>query len=169
MDWNNLLSGLLGAVVGSITTLVATIMSNKHEREWRETDRKEANKVLKHEESIRSRDQDMEYKNKLLGILNSFRTEIDENIAILSSTLYEKTILSKESWNINKGEIGRFPNGIKVLLVSTYSQISRYNSLLEEERVKVPYGNGGMDGRIQRVASEMKTCLESAKKELMIL
>lgn len=150
----NLLSGLLGSIVGSLIGYKGAMNA--------------AREQINHLYDLEKQKRKLELKDQEAQILRSLIVEAQENNEIATSwkTNHAKTLMNKESWNLYKGSIRSLASDLRVILLKAYSEINRYNALVEYDRMKIPFGHGGMDAAIQQQAAVVKTALTELLSKL---
>jgi len=161
----NLLTSLASGLVGSILgALVGGWISYKGAMD---SAKRTIDALYKQELKKRHEDE----KDKLKLVLRSLLTEAQENKKITENwkVVHSKPQLNNEAWNIFKGSIDHLPQEIQEKLIAVYAEIKKYNSLVDYDKIKVPYGVGSMDASIQTEAQNMQTKLNGLITDLTVL
>ena len=140
----SLLSGLIGSIIGAI---VGGYLSYKGAMDSAKT---QIEHLYKQEKEKRDYKEKQEEKIMFASILGEVKENLD--LATKWQTSYSKSILSIETWSIYKGMIIYLPTTLQEKLIKAYTEIKRYNSLVDYDRARVAIGHGMLDQSIQQQA-----------------
>lgn len=155
----SLISGLVGAVVGGLFTLLATVHSI----------RRSAEEALALDAKKRKRDQSNQFKTAKKALL----TETKENLESINhwKRYRGKFRFTAEAWTLYKHHIVDLSHSLQDLLLKAYTEMERYNTLISYD-IHVDYGTGYYDSEIERrigvVAEDLRALVKSLESELDI-
>jgi hypothetical protein len=149
----SLVSGLIGAVIGGLFTLLASSRSV----------RVAAEKSFELEKERRGLDRKDSIKNMLCGL----KTETYENLDSISSweTYRSKFRFSSDTWIIYKHLIPELQLALQETLIKAYTRISKHNTSIDYD-LRIPFGLGAKDAEIERMVVNVKEALINLKTEL---
>lgn len=156
----NLISGLLGSVIGAGATIYAT------KRTIQQTTQ-EAFKLEKQKREWDKKDAQEKEQATTKSIVFSLYHETKENLKSIElwSSYRRKFRFSRDSWDSAKPYVQNLPEALQNALVTAYAQMRRHNSMIDYD-LRVPWGLGSMDAEIERQVNETKTSLDDLKKQL---
>ena len=138
----NLLSGLVGSIIGAGVGAWATLKASKES----------LNGLYKQEKERRK----YEERKQNTTVIHALFKELKENQAI-AQEWQNKTntvLMSREAWATYKGHVSFMPEELQGKLLYTYSLVSDYNSLVEYDRYKLSHGAGYVDDKMRGAAEK---------------
>lgn len=150
----SLISGLLGALIGGYLSYRGAMDATK----------KNIEALYEHERRRRVYDKEKQGRAMLEAIIAESKQNL--NLAKKWATSHSKTPFGTEAWALFKGAIDYLDSELQEKVLSLYSEIARYNALVDYDKAVVPYGHGSMDNAIQQQAEVVKTTLEPLISEL---
>ena len=150
----SLISGLLGALIGGFLSYRGAMDATK----------KNIEALYEHERKRRVFDKEKQGRAMLEAVIAESKQNI--NLAIKWITSHSKTPFSTEAWSLFKGAIDYLDSDVQEKVLALYSEIARYNALVDYDKAVVPFGSGAMDSAIQAQAGVIKTMLEGLIPEL---
>lgn len=153
MNASSLLSGLLGAIIGALTTWFAS----------RDSIEKTFVKSLELDDKKRKRDEEQNIKLAQSSLL----AEVEENLGSLKiwKRYRGKFRFNTFSWNTYKQFTKFFKPVIREKLIKAYSKIHRFNTLIDYD-LQIPHGSGYNDEEIKRQAEDVEISLKELLKSL---
>jgi len=142
MDWDSLLSGLIGSLLGAVIASVVAFLTAR----WqvKKTIRLQMNwekeRIVEREEK----------QNTLLT--NNIITEIENNIEIAANPKhrYSWIYLSIDIWLEFRGQMEFLPDHVQTQLRAAYICAQQYNTMLDDRRVMRDHVIGGWDEELGR-------------------
>lgn|SRR3990167_912768 len=150
----SLVSGLLGALIGGYLSYKGAMDSAK----------KNIDAIYEQERKRRVYEKEKEGRKMLEALI----AESKQNLILANKwkTHHNKTPFSTESWALYKGSIDYLDGEIQERVLSVYSEINRYNALIDYDKAVVPFGHGSMDQAIQNQAEEVAKLIEPMINDL---
>jgi hypothetical protein len=163
----SLFSGLLGAFIGAIIGYKGTVAAAKkqidflysQERENRTYQEKQQEGVMKHTLLVEIKENLELAQNLAIGDANNVSTYVARDI-------YKGNVLTSEAWDIYKGNITKLSDTLQTKLLQVYIEVRKYNSLIEYERFKIPYGDVQLNPLIEEQAEKVVNACKLAIEEL---
>lgn len=154
--FGNLLSGLIGALIGGVLAYFGAVKS--------------ADKTIKANLKIRESEAATQATQRMSSALISYLAESEQNIKITSRWRVDnaKAKLSDRAWGIYSDQLQVFNLDLQLLLIEVYSDIIRYNSIVDYDMHAVSYGNGSVDFALTNEIDLIKPKLFQLK-ELLIM
>lgn len=155
MDWNNVLSGFVGSVVGAIATMGAT--------HWAITGTVKAN-----EQSFRRQQTD-----EIASIWRGLRIEIQENLAMLTNPaprgLQMKVPFMSGFWQQARSHIHHLPIPHQENLIRAFSLVAQHNELVQYDRHALDWGMGNVNETIGNLQVQVRTAFDEALPHLNLI
>ncbi|MFZ5366500.1 MAG: hypothetical protein ACOZBZ_04420 [Patescibacteria group bacterium] len=154
MELSNLLSGLIGAVIGGLLSYFGSIKAA--EKSIKAVYEQESEKRKEEEEKARA------------STVKRLLAEVNENLALTENIMVNnaKIRFITEAWSTAKGDIYFLSEELQENLQKSYTKIHRYNVLVDYDLGKVSYGGGFLDQPLLKAAEEVKEALLSCKDKL---
>ena len=162
-----LVGTLIGAGVGGYLTYKGAIDAAKkqtdflysQERENRTYQEKQQEGAMMHALKIEIEENLMLAKNLAIGDAENISTYDARDI-------YKGNVLTSEAWDIYKGNITKLSDILQTTLLQVYIEVRKYNSLIEYERIKIPYGDVYLNPLIEEQAKKVVNICQPAIEEL---
>jgi hypothetical protein len=158
----SLLGGLVGAIIGVLGTIYATRSQIKalssQEKENRKYAEEQQDGAMKHALLVEIEENLKLARNLAIGDPKNVSTSQARDI-------YKGNVLTSEAWDIYKGNITKLSATLQTELLGVYIEVRKYNSLIEYERFKIPYGDVQLNPLIEEQAKKVVNACESAIKE----
>ena len=156
----SLLSGFIGSIIGAV---IGGLLSYKGA----------VNAAKKQIDSLYAQEKESRTyaeKQQVEAMTSALATEIEENIYLATNLRsgYSTSLLSTEAWTIYKGNLRALSSSLQLKLLNAYTEIRRFNTLVEYDRLKIAAGNGMMDGTIREHAKKMIDICKAVKEEITI-
>jgi hypothetical protein len=148
LDWNSLLSGLVGAIIGAGISGVATFL----------TSRSEVKKSISLQVAWDRERLEQQDSQRRRSLVRSLLGELLQNIeaAKAPSDHYSWVTLSSESWSLARGEVYFLPTEVQEMLRKAYVAVHRYATKLVDRRVVNDVGRGTWDGTMMQDVSAFR-------------
>ena len=149
--WLNLLSGLIGAVIGAGATILASWFAIM----------KTAKMDLK-----RRRQQEYELKTR---IIKSLEVEIEDNIKLSEEVFisHAKVPFINDAYQLSKLNAPILPPELFGIISPVYAEIAKYNAIIGyDQRISNPVSWGTFDSKFTEKNSVIKEKLFSLKNEI---
>lgn len=158
MDWDNLFSGLVGAIVGGILSATGTYFATMRAAERTMT-------VAVEQEKSQRKEQETSLRGSLL---RSLLAEINENLHFADNyeVRYAKVRLLTDSYEQMKRNLQLIPPEIIEPFREAYAAAMRFNKLVDYQETKVNPGAGTWDKDIAKMAGEAKEKFSECKRLL---
>lgn len=150
----SLISGLLGALIGGYLSYRGAMDATK----------KNIDALYEQERKRRVFEKEKEGRKMLEALI----AECKQNLLLAKKWRlhHSKAMFSTEAWSLYKGSIDYLDKEIQNKVLSAYSEINRYNALVDYDKSVLPFGHGGMDQPIQNQAEEVVKLLEPLMNDL---
>ncbi len=160
-----LLGAIIGAVIGGYLSYKGAVDAAKKQIDF---------------QNIQERKNRTYQEEQQKGIMkDALLVEIEENLKLAQSLasgddinplakaawdIYKgKSILTSEAWDIYKGNITKLSVPLQKNLLNVYIEVRKYNSLIEYERRKIPYGDVQLNPLIEEQAGKVVNACEDCK------
>ncbi len=150
----SLISGLLGAIIGGWLSYRGAMDATK----------KNIDALYEQEKKRRVYDREKQGRAMLEALIAESKQNL--NLATKWVTSHSKTPFSIEAWTLFKGSIDYLDNDVQERVLSLYSEIARYNALVDYDKAVVSFGSGAMDNAIQQQAGVVKAILDELVPDL---
>lgn len=149
----SLISGLVGAVIGSLTTFLSTRYSIE----------KSSKKAIDLDNTRKKKSD----KEKINNALLSLYTEVIENLASIEEwkKFHSKFRFSQNAWEKYKSLFINFGEDVQKKVIKVYVEISRHNTLIDYD-LRVSVGSGVYDSRIEDQVKKIEETLIELKVPL---
>lgn len=148
IDWNNLTSGLLGAIFGSI---IGAIASYKAAIRGAQISIKETAKL----DIERRKQNEKQLKGQILRFVNE---ELESNLALAQNIRisHAKIRFNSQAFEMAKLNAQILPDEFILLILPVYIEVIRFNTLANYDQEKVSWGGGYLDDALEKQAVEIK-------------
>lgn len=150
---NNLLSGLVGAILGAIFSYKATIKAAK-------ISMRESAKL----EFERRQQQDNDLKRQVVSYLDS-ELEFNRSLTSNEQISHAKVRFMDKAFEMAKTNARNLPAGLIDLLSPIYIEIVRFNVLADYDQEKVAFGGGYLDEALKIQAKLIENKILEIKSE----
>ena len=154
MDWPNVFSGLLGAVIGSIATLAGSIWA--------------ANRTVKGSVMLADREREERERIIMLSSASGLLAEIRDNLRILGETPDNHTLVPflDDMWEVHKGNLSFLPLATQENIRKGYASVVFANATATRDLYQLEYNQGFLEGQYKTHSQNTKEPFEYAQKEL---
>ena len=154
MDWPNVFSGLLGAIIGSIATLAGAIWA--------------ANRTVKGSIMLADREREERERITRLSAVSGLLAEIRDNLRILEETPDNGTLVPflDDMWEVYKGNMNFLSPPTQENIRKGYASVVLANATAARDLYQLKYNQGYLEGQYKKHSDDTKEPFEAAQKEL---
>lgn len=152
MNWDNLLSGMIGSVVGAAATVWAT--------------QKTIQGTVDTNTALLEKQQTEEQAALWRGMLVEARENLKTLTAPVPQGFQIKVRLVVDFWDRARSHVYAVPRQLQDDLIQTYTMIAQHNELILYDRQALDYGMGTVNDPINKLQAAIKTSLEKLIPEL---